>query len=75
MWCKWGNEGNEESEDVAEREAHDAAHDAKDCRFEEELEQDVATAGANCFANTDFAGAFRDGDEHDVHDANAADNE
>lgn len=37
MWCEWGNEGNEEGADVAKGEAHDAAHDAEDHGFEEEL--------------------------------------
>ena len=35
----------------------------------------MARAGADCFADANFAGAFRDGDEHDVHDTYAADDE
>ena len=72
---KWGDEGNEEGCDVAEDEAHDAANDAKDERLEEELEQNLAGAGADSFADADFACALRDGDEHDVHDTNATDDE
>ena len=75
MWGKWRNERNEEGCDVAEDEAHEATDDAKDERFEEELKHDVAGAGADGFADTNFAGALRNGDEHDIHDANAADDE
>ena len=75
MWGEWRNEGNKESEDVAEDEAHEATNYAKDNRFEEELEKDIAAAGAYGFADADFASTLRDGDEHDVHNANAADDE
>ncbi len=75
MWSKWGDEGNEEGGDVAENEAHETTNDAEDERFEEELEHDVAGAGADGFADADFAGALRNGDEHDIHNANTADNE
>ena len=75
MWGKWGDEGNEEGSDVAENEAHETTDDAEDERFEEELEHDVAGAGADGFADADFAGALRNGDEHDVHNANTTDDE
>ena len=75
MWSKWGNERDEEGEDIAEDEAHQAADDAEDEGFEEELKKDVARTCADCLADTDFAGAFRNGDEHDVHDANATNDE
>ena len=75
MWGEWRNEGNKESEDVAEDEAHETANYAKNNRFEEELEKDIAAAGAYGFADADFASTLRDGDEHDVHNANAADDE
>lgn len=75
MWREWGNERDEEGEDVAEDEAHQAADNAEDEGFEEELKKDVAGACANRFADTDFAGALRNGDEHNIHDANAADDE
>ncbi len=39
------------------------------------MEEDVAGGGADGFADADFVGAFGDGDEHDVHDADAADDE
>ena len=37
--------------------------------------EDVAARGAERFADADFARSFGDGDEHDVHDADAADQE
>src|SRR5690349_15068472 len=37
-------------------------------RFDEELVQDVAAACTERFSNADLAGAFGNGDEHDVHD-------
>ena len=61
MWGEWRNEGDKESEDVAKDEAHEAANYAKNNRFEKELEEDIAAAGAYGFADADFASAFRDG--------------
>ena len=75
MWGKWGNERNEEGGDIAEDEAHETADDAQNEGFKEELEHDVAGAGADGFADADFASAFRDGNEHDVHDADTTDDE
>src|SRR3954465_6667372 len=43
--------------------------------FGEELDQNRAPFRADGFANPDLAGSFRDGHEHDVHNANAADKE
>ena len=37
------------------------------------LQQDGAVLRADGFAHADFARPFRDRDEHDVHDADAAD--
>jgi len=39
------------------------------------LEEDLAVGGADGFADADFAGAFGDGDEENIHDADAADDE
>ena len=44
-------------------------------RFGEELEKDVAVVCADGFAQADFSCAFGYGDEHDVHNADAADQE
>ena len=66
-------------DDVRDQHCHDHADDAGDEgqgeAFEEELREDVAAAGAEGFEEADFAGALGDGDEHDVHDADAADAE
>ena len=43
--------------------------------FDEKLQQDVATVRADGHADADLAGALGDADEHDVHDADAADDE
>src|SRR5947209_19241410 len=37
------------------------------------LHEDVSAAGADGFADANFLGALGDADEHDVHHANAAD--
>ena len=42
-------------------------------RLEQELQQDVAPAGAEREADADVLGPLGDGDQHDVHDADAAD--
>ena len=72
---KRGDKGDEEGEAVAEGEAEEATENGKDERFEEELEEDVYTGGTDGFTDADFVGAFRDGDEHNIHDADAANDE
>ena len=37
------------------------------------MEEDVGIGGADGFSDADFVGAFGDGDEHDVHDADTTD--
>ncbi len=39
------------------------------------MQKDIAAARAERFANADFAGAFGDADQHDVHDDDAADDQ
>lgn len=68
------DERNQEGGCVAERDAHDTADETQDDGFEEELEENIAGRGTNGFADADFAGTFGNGDEHNVHDADAADN-
>src|SRR5690606_7017351 len=41
--------------------------------LDQELTNDVPLLGANGAANADFAGSFQHGRQHDVHDADAAD--
>src|SRR5271170_3141461 len=60
-------DGNDHSDDAGEEGEGEA--------FEEELLEDVARASTEGFEEADLAGAFGDGDEHDVHDANASDAE
>ena len=43
--------------------------------LEQELGEDRALGRTDRFADADLAGALGDGDEHDVHDADAADEE
>ena len=59
----------------AAQHADQAAQETKRDGFDEELQADVARLGAHGDANADLAGAFGDADEHDVHDADAADHQ
>ncbi len=61
--------------DDAEDDADEAAGAAHDDGFDEELSEDVGGFCADGFADADLSGAFNDGDEHDVHHADAADEE
>ena len=54
-----------DSNDAAERTERDA--------FDEKLEQDVAPVRADGHADADLAGALGHAHEHDVHNADAAD--
>ncbi len=47
----------------------------QDDRLDQELHEDVALAGADRHADADLARPLGDADEHDVHDADAADQE
>ena len=67
------DESDEEGERRAENDADDAADDGQKHRFEQELRQDVAVFRAEGFAQADLARALRHRDQHDVHDADAAD--
>ena len=60
---------------AAHQNSGDAANQTEHYRFNKELFHDVACATAHRHAYADFVGAFRDGDEHDVHDSNSADNQ
>lgn len=39
------------------------------------MEEDIAAAGTDSFADADFVSAFGNRDEHDIHDTDAADDE
>ena len=53
----------------------DAAGERRDQPLEQELQQDLAAARAERLADADLARALLHVDEHDVHDADAADRE
>ncbi len=55
--------------------ANDACEKGKGEGFEEELLEDLARACTEGFEQADLACALGDGDEHDVHNADAADAE
>ena len=57
----------------ADDDAEEAADGGLDDGLDEELGDDVLPLGAEGPADADLAGAFGDGGEHDVHDADAAD--
>ena len=56
------------ADDNADKSAGDADEDSLD----EELRQNIHSSGAHTHAQTDFAGTFRYGYIHDVHDADTA---
>src|ERR1051326_4284361 len=60
-------------EQIAAGDADAAAEAGKDDRFDEELQQDVAAPRADGLSDADLARPLRHRDEHDVHDADAAD--
>src|SRR6266849_7295923 len=62
-------EGDGESDDDAE----DAADEGDEDGLGEKLEADLAVGGAHRFADANLANAGADGGEHDVHDADATD--
>ena len=65
--------GDDARSEKTDADTDQAADDAEQNGFEEKLALDVAFAGADGESDADLAGPFGDGDEHDVHDADAAD--
>src|SRR3546814_8707175 len=61
------------SSDLAEHDADDAAAGRDHHRFGEKLQAHLARAGAHRHAQADFADALGHRHQHDVHDADAAD--
>jgi len=70
VWQGQGAQGYADADTGEEADA--AADEGDDGGLGEELAADVASGGAEGFADADLAGALGDGDEHDVHDADAA---
>src|SRR5216684_5587518 len=64
---------DEQHEAIDEQEGDDAAYAGKSHGLEQELPGDITAARADRFAHANFAGALGDAHEHDVHDADAAD--
>src|ERR1043165_1978332 len=60
-------------EQIAAGDADAAAEAGQDDGLDEELQQDVAAPRADGLADADLPRPLRHGDEHDVHDADAAD--
>src|SRR5690606_14978646 len=67
------SEGGDET--LAAGQADGPAGEAEGDGLDEELDEDDGGPGADGLAEADLSGAFADADEHDVHDADAADEE
>ena len=63
----------EAAPDQAAEDTEQPADPGEDHGLDEELREDVTVARADGFADADLACAFGNGHEHDVHDADAAD--
>jgi hypothetical protein len=70
-----GDAADAEGNSIGERDAENSAGGRDDQRLREELEEDVAAARAEGLFDADLAGALLDGDQHDVHEADAGDAE
>ena len=68
-----GHAGDDLGKADARADADDAAHAREHGRLSQELPQDAALFRADRLLQADLPRALRDGDEHDVHDADAAD--
>ena len=62
-------------ETSAEQDPYDSAHAGDNCGLTEKLGDNVSGPGAQGLADTDLPGPLCHGDEHDVHDADAAHDE
>ena len=66
---------DDRGQDRGDRDADQAADQADGDRLEQELAEDAVALGADRLADADLARALGDRDEHDVHHADAADEE
>ena len=64
-----GDEGKYIAREVTKKAADEAYHKG----FNKELGDDISVARADCFADTNFSGAFGHTNQHDIHDADATD--
>ena len=60
---------------VADGDPDEAANECQHERFDQELKQDVAAVRADGFAQADLSCTLGHGYEHDVHNADTADQE
>src|ERR1039458_3458057 len=69
-------EGDDQGNDFGQADAGDYADHASrqghGCGLDEKLKQNIIAACAQRLAHADLPGAFGDGNQHDVHDDNAA---
>src|SRR5216684_2089186 len=70
-----GKSADGKGNDVSQNDAEEPADEGNGKRLCQKLEEDVAAARAERFLHADFAGALGDGDEHDVHQADATDSQ
>src|ERR1700679_2526546 len=63
---------HDEGDPTADEHAKDAAHSAERNGLQRKLGEDGLFRGADRLADTYFASAFRDADQHDIHDADTA---
>ena len=59
------------SDNRADQSADDAEHE----RFGQELQADIGRSGSDSLADADLTRPFGDADQHDIHDADAADDQ
>ena len=69
------NKAQQQTYAHAEGQAGDSADQRDNGGFDEELTFDVDGSCTECLADSDLASALRDGDQHDVHDPDAAEGE
>src|SRR5262245_46757793 len=66
---------NQDGQRTAYNHAYQAAHQAQDERFGQELHPHVIGPGSDRHTDADFASSFCDGYQHDVHDSNSTDDQ
>src|ERR1700691_1816880 len=64
---------DQEGDGVSEDDTEESSNESDGERFSQKLEEDMASPRAERLLHADFASALRDRDEHDVHQADAAD--
>ena len=70
-----GEKRRESDQSEAERDPDGSTEEREDDRFRQELHDDVGIERTDGASDADFASAFRNRYEHDVHDSDASDDE